>query len=47
MEFTREFRITITVYHDTNKQTYEETRVFESYAEAAEWLAERQNGESR
>ncbi len=45
VECTREFRITLTVYRDTSKDTYEETAVFESYAEAAEWLAAREDGE--
>lgn len=38
MEQTREFRITVEVYHDTNKATYRDTETFDSYGAALKWL---------
>lgn len=38
MELTREFRITIEVYRDTNKATYRDQVEFDSYGAALKWL---------
>lgn len=38
MELTREFRITIEIYRDTNKATYREEVEFDSYGAALKWL---------
>lgn len=47
MEQTREFRITIEVYRDTNKATYRDTETFESYEAATKWLSEQNREEGR
>lgn len=47
MERTREFRITIEVYRDTNKTTYRDTETFETYEAATEWLSEQSREEDR
>lgn len=40
MEQTREFKLTIELYHDTNKQTRNERHEFDNIEDAQEWLAE-------
>lgn len=38
METTTEFEIVLDVHHETNKQSYSQKYVFESYEELADWL---------
>lgn len=40
MEYTREYRITIEIYRDTNKDTYIDRHDFETLKGAHEWLTE-------
>lgn len=40
MEETREYRVTIEIYRDTNKDTYIDRHDFESLEHAHEWLTE-------
>lgn len=41
MEYERALKITIKIYRDTNKATYNDEETFDNFSDAVEWLQEK------